>query len=210
MPAEMEKALANFRTEGPAGWSFTQTTVSGKERLVEDFDPKRPEGSKWRLIESKGHAPSDEEAAEYQSGKIQRSSALNAPRLEKQLDPATCEQIEESPAILGCRFRLQSGPDAEEAAKHLLVSVFVDRATHTVSRIEIRSAGPFSPVFGVRIQESSTLLDYGPSRPGEPPLLVRARLSVHGRAFWVKGIDQEMDITWSGHLWRGAAPKPGQ
>jgi len=210
VPAEMEQALAVFRTEGPAGWAYTQSTRSGEDRLVEQFDPLRPEGSKWVLLEAKGRAPTKEEAADYQRGKVQRSSSLNAPRLEKQLDPASCELIEETPALLGCRFHLLPGGEAAEAALHLRVSVFVDRGSHTISRMEIRAFEPFSPVFGVRIRESATILEYTPSRPGEAPLLVRASLSVRGRAFWLHSLDQDMEILWSGHAWRGAPRRPGQ
>jgi hypothetical protein len=210
VPQEMEQALAHFRTEGPSGWAYTQTTQSGGERLIESFDPLRPEGSKWKLLETNGRVPTPDEAAEYQRGKIQRSSALNAPRLEQQLDLGSCEPIEESPALLGCRFRLLAGEGAEEASLHLRVSVFVDRGTHTVSRIEIRSAEPFSPVFGVRIRESLTVLEYAPSRPGEAPLLTRARLTVRGRAFWLHSLDQDMEIRWGDHAWRGAARRSGQ
>ncbi len=198
-PAAITEALASFRTEGPPGWSYTQTTRSGGEVLVERFDPIKPEFLRWTLVEKNGRAPDAEETETYKQGKFRRSSAWNAPRLEQQLDRASCEVIEADSSGIRCRFKLKPDSSGDAASEHLAVIIRLHLPTRCIESVEIVSQAPFSPVFGIRINESSTLLRYSLPNDGKPSLLLNATLRVRGRAFWIKAIKQDMEVTWSEH-----------
>jgi hypothetical protein len=57
-------------------WAYTRTTqpldADRKPKggpTVEEFDPSQPDGSRWTLVEFKGHAPSPDDLAEWQKQK---------------------------------------------------------------------------------------------------------------------------------------------
>ena len=54
LPANLADALEAFRSDGPKGWTYKQTTVAGKESLEETFDPARPESDRWALVAKDG------------------------------------------------------------------------------------------------------------------------------------------------------------
>ena len=48
---QLEQALKTFRTEGPKGWSFTQTTRGEGHSRVERYDAAQPEFDRWTLLQ---------------------------------------------------------------------------------------------------------------------------------------------------------------
>jgi hypothetical protein len=197
LPPEVAEVLRNFRTEGPRGWRYTETTTAGAESLVERYDPLAPETLRWTLVRKNGRAPTDDELRDYRLSKVQRSSAYTAPSLPELLDFASAETL---PAVADCaryRFRLKPGEDRDRSAEHLRVTATWHRPSRTITEIEIASVEPFSPVFGIRIAESRTVLRYALPADDRPSLLQTVTLRVRGRAFWLKSLDQDMQITFS-------------
>lgn len=204
LPLEVKQALDSYRAEGAFGWSFEQCTRSDGEELVESYNPAQAEGLRWNLISKNGRAPSRAEAETYARGKALRSSAWNAPRLEKQIDRASFTLVSNDGQKLVGRFRLLPADAADIAAEHLQVTCTIDLASKTVEQVEIANRTPFSPAFGVRLSHSRTVLTYSLPTAERPSLLQRASMEVRGRMFWVKGIEQTMEIVWGKYAFAGA------
>jgi hypothetical protein len=66
-----------------------------------------------------------------------------------------------------------------------------------MERIELRSTGPFSPAFGVKIAALRTTLTYSVPTAEIPSLPERVVTVVRGTAFWFKSLDAEMDVVFS-------------
>ncbi len=203
VPEEMRAALAGFRTEGPFGWAFTQASSDGRNSLTETYDPSQAEPFRWTLVSRNGVPATEEDRKEYQQSKLIRTSALDAPRLERQLDLDSCEEQSVSERWLKCTFRLKPGEQHDDAHANLSVLVTLDRPSRTITEVEISSLRPFAPVFGVRIESSRTLLSYSLPEEGKPSLLLRAQITVEGRAFWFKSLNQRLEINWSQHRFAG-------
>lgn len=200
LPAEMKDALSRFRTEGPFGWSFTQSSCDAEGKsLVETYDPVQSPPFRWELITKNGAPPNEEDKNQYRQNKVLRSSTLDAPRLESRLDQDSCELIEETPLQMKCRLGLKPGDPSDESSQFMSVLLVLDRPAKTITRVEISNTRPFSPTFGVSIQHSNTSLDYSVPIGDRPSLLLGAEIRIQGRLFWLKTLDQRMTITWTGH-----------
>ncbi len=203
VPVELTQTLAHFSTEGPKGWSFTQTTESAGESLVEYFDAAKFEPNRWTLIRKNGRTPTAEEIAEYNQGKAMGMAGFTAPRLQDQFDPASAVLVRRDAERDVWRFQLKSGGADDKTSHFMAVTVTFYLPTRTIERVEIASTEPFSPVLGVKILEARTVMTYSlPSKDG-PSLLQQATMHVRGRAFWFKSLDQDMNVTFSGHIWAG-------
>lgn len=200
----MRQALDSFRAEGAYGWAFEQSSRSDGEEIVEGYNPAKPEGLRWTLLAKNGRQPTQSETENYARTKALRSSAWNAPRLETQLDRSSCLLVSSDKGKLVCSFRLNAADEADVAAEHLLVTCTADVATKTVERVEIRNREPFSPAFGISIAHSRTVLLYSLPSGERPSLLLRASMEVKGRMFWLKSVDQKMEIVWGKFAYAGA------
>jgi hypothetical protein len=202
-PALMREALEHFQIEGPKYWAFVQTTRAEGRSRVERFDPSQPELLRWSLVSEDGKTPSPAAADDYKQGKVRRSSSWNAPRLEKQIDPATCEIVESGAERLRCRFHLRQDDSSDNAAAHMAVVFSLHVPTRSIESVEIANTEPFSPSFGISIRSSRTVLRYSLPKGDVPSLLLHASLHIEGRAFWIKAISQTMEIVWSDHRFTG-------
>lgn len=206
VPGELETALQSFRTEGPFGWSFVQTSVDAEGKSQQEhFDPAEALPFQWTLLKMNGVVPSTAELKQYQQGKSLRSSALNAPRLEKQLDLESCVEISTTATVLQCRFKLLPSSEQGPELQKLSVRLTLDRPTSTITEVCISNDETLAPVFGVKIHKSQTTLYYSKPSDDTPSLLLKAVIELQGRAFWLKSMDQKLTITWSDH--RLAGPK---
>jgi hypothetical protein len=203
LPAELTAALANFRSEGPKGWSFTQTTRLDGESLVEYFDAARPEDYRWTLRQKNGRPPTGEELADYNQEKAPHSGAFTAPRIQDQFDLTTAVLVSHDDSHSVWRFLLKSGGDDDKTSRFMAVTVTFQQPTRTVERVEIANTAPFSPVLAVKISEVRTVMSYSLPSKESPSLLQQVTLHVRGRAFWFKSLDQDMTVTYSEHVWSG-------
>jgi hypothetical protein len=198
LPANLAGALEAFRADGPKGWAYTQTTVAGPESLVETFDPARPPAEHWALIKKDGRAPTPAELKSYREGKSRNTGGAPAPRLQDQIDRANAAQVRAAGDLAWWRFPMKPGAADDSSAAHLDVTFCFHLPTLTVTSVEIASREPYSPVIGINIAETRTVMTYSLPDEGRPSLLQKVTLRVRGRAFWVKSLDQAMDITYSG------------
>jgi hypothetical protein len=199
LPANLAEALNAFRADGPKGWLYTQTTESGNESLEERFDPALPESDRWVLIARDGRPPTPEELKVYREGKSRRSGGMPPPRLQDQLDPGSATKVRAEGDLVWWRFAMKPGAADDSSAAHLDVTFCFHLPTLTVASVEIASREPYSPMFGIRIAATRTVMTYSLPEAGRPSLLQKVTLRVSGRAFWVKSLDQNMTVTFTGH-----------
>lgn len=203
IPAELAAALKDFRTEGPRGWSFTQTSTARDHSRVESFNPTGRESIQWTLVQQDGHAPTDEESAKYKEIKARRSSNENAPNVKDQINPDSCEIISESAEQGVYRFQLKTGDKDDKSAAFMRVTYTFHRPTQTIEKIELASTEPFSPVFMVKIAEARTVMTYSRPEASRPSLLKEVAVKIRGRAMWVKSLDEDMTVTYSDYVYVG-------
>jgi hypothetical protein len=196
-PPELAAALARFRSDPPPGWSYTQTTSTEGESMVERCDARRPEFERWTLVAKNGRLPTPDELREYREGRSRRSRGGTAPKLTEQLDLSTVERIGSSEGRLTFRCALRPGEHRDTTARFLRATIVVDAPTATVESIELANLRPFSPTLGVTIVEMQTRMTY--SRPdGEAPSLPqRVETRVRGTAFWFKSLDADRLVAYS-------------
>lgn len=197
--ARFEEALQTFRTDGPRGWSFTQTSESGTERRVERFDASKPEFLRWTLVELNGHPPTETQARDYREKLTRRSPTGNAPHLSQQFDLSTLKILSETDerAVLQCR--LKPGEAGDATAQYLTATITFHKPTATIQQVEIASTQPFSPTLGVKIEEMRTLLTYSLPSDTHPTLLQKSSTRLRGRAFYLKSLDADLTVTFTDH-----------
>lgn len=197
LPPELAEALRAFRTDGPKGWRYIQTTRAGNQSLVERFDPAQPDFRRWSLLEKDGRPPTAEETRTYLEGKTRRSAGQTAPRIQDRFDEASAEAIRREGEHSWWRFRLTPGAADDQVAQHMTATLTFHEPSRTIEQVEIASLGPYSPVFAVRITESRTVMNYSRPSSNRPSLLQTITLRLRGRAFWFKSLDEDMTVTFS-------------
>lgn len=195
--ANVVAALSTFRTEGPKGWSFTQTTEGDGRSRVERFDAAQPEFARWTLLQENGRAPTEDETRDYREKLSRRSRGGTAPQLAEQLDPASLELVETTTDRSTYRLRLRPGEEGDVTARFLRATLVFHHPTQTIESLEIASTGAFSPTFGVQIAEMRTLLRYSLPEADRPSLLLEARTRLRGRAFLFKSLDADLRVTFT-------------
>ncbi len=208
IPAELAAALKDFRTEGPRGWGFTQTSIASAHSRVEQFNPAGRDSVQWTLVQQDGRAPNEEEAGKYKELKARRSSNENAPNVKDQINTDSCEILSESAEQGVYRFQLKTGDKDDQSAAFMRVTYTLHRPTQTIEKIELASTEPFSPVFMVKIAEARTVMTYTRPESGRPSLLKEVAVKVRGRAMWVKSLDEDMTVAYSDYVYAGKKPAP--
>lgn len=200
VPPALEAALKTFRTDGPRGWSFTQTSVSGDRTRVERYDAALPEFSRWTLVSDNGRPPSDDELRDYREKLTRRSPAGTAPRLTDQLDLGTLETVSTAGERTTFRCRLKPGEKGDTSAEFLSATLVLHVPTQTIERFELGSAGAFSPAVSVKIAEMKTTMLYSLPAGDRPSLLQSVTTHLRGRAFWFKSLDADLTVSYSDYV----------
>lgn len=198
-PTAFLDTLSAFRPEGPRGWGYDQTTTGDGKTRKERFDPSLPESQRWMLLSIDERAPDQRELQDYRRMKVQRSSLFHAPRLQEQLDLRTAVVEEENESFMRVRLRLKPGDASDRTAEHLSVEATWHKASHAILKICISNTEPFSPVLGISLHQTRTELHYSLPNATTPSLPQRHVITVRGRAYWIKSIDQDLLITFSNH-----------
>lgn len=196
-PPALEAALRNFRTEGPTGWSFVQTSTAGVESLVERFDAAKPDFERWSLVGKNGRAPTADEERDYREKQTRRSRGGTAPRITESLDLSTAELVSESADQLIYRCRLKKGEAGDKTAEFLRATLALHKPTQAIETFELSSTGPFSPALGIKIAEMKTVMSFSRAEGERPSLPIRVTTRLRGRAFWFKSLDQDLTVAYS-------------
>lgn len=203
VPPELAKALADFRTEGPKGWAFTQTTEAEGKSLVEGFDPAKPDFQRWTLVRKDGAEPTADELRDYREKQTRRTGGQTAPNVKDQIDPESCELVSDDGTRATWKFRLRPGSVEDRSAEHMMAAFTLHRATGTIERVELGSFEPFSPMFSVSIAEARTVLTYSLPAGDTPSLLQAVSMKVRGKAMWFKSLDSDLSVVYSDYVYAG-------
>ena len=200
VPAELQTAIAEFRTEPPKGWAFTQTTAADGKSTVERYEAARPEFDRWKLLSVDGRTPNPDELARYGDTRARRSRGGTAPHLGSQLDPASAQSVSEDAGRLTLRLKLKPGETSDRTAAHLRATLVWHKPTRAIERFELENTAEFSPAIGVTIREVKTVIAYRLPEGDAPALLQEVSTRQRGTAFWFKSLDAEMKVTYTDYV----------
>jgi len=195
--AELAAALQTFGTEGPRGWSFTQTTAGEGHSRIERYDAARPDFERWTLLQEDGRAPTADELQDYREKLSRRSRGGTAPRLADQLDLSTVEIVADTSDRTTYRCRLKPGEPCDLTAKFLAATLVLHKPTQTIESFALAATEPFSPSFGVNIAEMKTTMTYSLPAGDRPSLLQKTTTCLRGRAFYFKSLDADLTVTFT-------------
>jgi hypothetical protein len=119
LPVALREALESFRTEGPKGWAFTQTTRSPERSRVETFDPRQDFHLKWTLVTENDVPPTTTELETYRQQQTRRSGGATAPNVKEQMDYSTAELISDDGTTATWLLRLKPGGNDDSSAEHM-------------------------------------------------------------------------------------------
>ncbi len=202
-PPELARALDGFRTGGPKGWAFVQSTASEERSLVERFDPLQPDHLKWTLESKNGRSPTPDETIQYRREQTRRTGGETAPDVLGQIVRDSCTLLERSADRSQWRFDLAPGGGDDMSAEHMHLTVTLHEPSNTIERVVLASREPFSPVLGVKVAEARTTIEYSLPDNERPSLLQRITVRVRGRAFFFKSLDSDMVVTYSDYRYAG-------
>lgn len=197
LPEDLRAALAGYRAEGSKGWAFTQSTRAAGKSLVERYDPRLPEFRRWTLLQKNGRPPTEKELATYTEQQTRRSRGDTAPNVKEQIDEATGQRVEDDGTRAHWRFRLRTTDEDDRSAAHMAVTFVLHRPTATIERMELASFEPFKPVTGIAIEQARTVVEYSLPEGERPTLLQRITVTLRGRAWWIKSLDDDMEVVYS-------------
>lgn len=197
LPAYFEQALAHFTSDAPRGWAYTLTTTRGSETSVERFDPSRPKGGEWTLLQRDGRAPTVEEIERYLRYKASTTPPTARATFEKgDIDRDTFTLTREDAA--GAEFRGTFRGDLKEPLlAHLVLDLKIAKASPAVQSFTLRLAGPFSPALGVKMTELEVSMEFSPPTAERPALPLASRSRFRGRLFFLKTIEEDVSIAYS-------------
>lgn len=198
VPPELAAALVHFRGDPPAGWSYTQTTSAQDKSTVERFDAAKPVFERWSLVQQDGHAPTADETRHYAEIRSRWSRTGTAPKITDQLDLDSVEAAGVTGDRATFRSRLRPGESGDKTAAFLRATIVVHTPTQTIESIELVSIGEFNPTVGVKIVEMKTRMTYALPAGETPALPQKVETRVRGKAFWVKSLDADLSVTYSG------------
>jgi hypothetical protein len=197
VPAYLREAINRFHAEPPAGWAYTVTTTRGNETSSERFDPARPKGGEWTLLQRDGRAPTADELERYVRFKAGNTPATARGTFERgdlDLDGAQLVREDAERAQFQVRFRA----DADQPLlAHVYLELTVRKAPATVEQCVLRLFETFSPALGVRMHElavTTTLTAPTDDRPALPREVVSR---FRGRMFFLVPIEEDLRIVYS-------------
>jgi len=195
----LAEVLKNFRTEGPKGWSFTQSTTAEGRTMIEHYDSARPEFNRWTLISEDGRTPNDETQRRYRDKFSRYSSSGTAPQLSDQIDQSSLVVETETAERITYQGRLKPSEKEDRTAAFLRAVIVWHKATGTIESLVIENTAPFAPSFGVKIEQMKTTMTYSLPAPAQPSLLQSVVTRLRGTAFWIKSIDADMTVAYSAY-----------
>jgi len=208
VPDEINSALNTFRAEGARGWSFVQTMQTEKEKLVERYDPSKPENARWVLLQKDGHAPTASDLKEYADKLSRRGGGDTAPDVVHQLDRNAATRVSDDAQKSVYRFRLKPGGKDDASAAFMSATFTYDKATRSFEKVEISNIEPFAPMFAVKVNEARTVVHYQLPTADHPILLDHITVKIRGRALIIRSLDEDMTVTYSDYKYTGQKLPP--
>lgn len=198
MPAYLRAALNNFTPGVPAGWACTITTTRNEIMLVERFDPSRPAGLQWTLLQTQGRAPTPEEVAKYRNSRPPGSPVGPQANFQKgDIEPGSLTLVSEDAdrASFKGTFR-DEATGADKMLGHLVLHLTVNKLHPHVEKYTLSLAAPYNPVLGVKMNELQVEATYLPPKAGRPALPSTHASRFTGRILLIS-TEESLRVTFS-------------
>lgn len=202
----VEQAIgaAESRAEPDQRWAFTSTVTANGARLSARYDPSRPAGEEWTLIEPAGEdALSDEQRAVLnglrRQAEADRQLMVEGARQDYGVRPYVREGLalsDESATEKRYAFRpvddvgLTSPPDSNgpKMAEHLSGELVIATSEPMLAEVRLHATESFKPNAAARINALDLAWRFGEVEPGGPIAILGSDTRASGRALF-RGFD---------------------
>ena len=196
------------RAEHDYAYTRSLRLVTAGERIdrVERFDPTRPDGARWRLLEIEGREPDADELADYDGDDHDGRAFRLYSDVIGGLDPLDAELVELTPERAIYRLRETKAAfldeDEQEFAKYLDSRLVVDRRGPVpyVSELDIVAPAPFRPSMAARIERFETRFRYAPHPETGEILPSEIRIDLAVTALWVVSVEAMTEIAFRDYV----------
>jgi len=198
MPAYLRSALDSFTPGVPAGWACTITTVRNERTMVERFDPARPAGSQWTLLQNQGRAPTADEMTKYASSRPPGSPVGPQANFEKaDIEPGSLSLIHEDADRAEFKGAFREGSSgADKMLGHLVLRLIVAKKQPHVEKYTLSLSSPYNPVLGVKMNELQVEAAFRPPSTDRPALLYSHTSRFSGRVLLIP-TEENLRVTFS-------------
>lgn len=187
MPGYLRTALNHFSPDVPTGWAYTLETTRNGRSMVERFDPSRPAGGQWTLLQLEGRSPSTEEFEKYaQSRPSAGSGGMQANFQRADIEPGSLKLISEDATrarFLG-EFRAESA-GADKMLAHLAITLTVNKALAYVEAYLLELKEPYWPVLTVKMNTLEVEATFSEPSESTSSLPVRQESHFVGRVLLI-------------------------
>jgi hypothetical protein len=208
MPEYLKTALRHFSPGLPAGWAYSVSTLRGRDRAIERFDPTAAVDLQWTLLERDGRKPSEDEQKKYRSYKttFAENPRIAFTRGDLDLGSLHLEREDTVRAEYTCRFRSDI---SDPLLSHLRLALTVTKQPAFVERSELFLVEPFSPVLGVKNLELKTQTAFSSPTASRPSLPLRTTTHFRGKLFLIISIEEDLQSDFSDFVFMPGKPVSG-
>jgi hypothetical protein len=205
-PDLVERALASMENADPSQWAYTETMVQKGTTVIHRHDPTRPEGERWLLVSVDDRPPTEKERAEYAERRARETETQDDDDrgIRAMIAPGSLNLIGEDPVHATYAF----DPVTEDSGdaklyEHLDATLRVVKEGPYVDRIELGNPEPFSPGFGLKVKQFSTVMTFAPQGEQRSALPHSESFRLVGRALLVKKVDVDVELTYDDYRFGG-------
>lgn len=208
MPEYLKTALAHFSPGPPASWAYSVSTLRGRDRALERFDPSSSVDLQWTLLERDGRKPSEDEQKKYRSYKttFAENPRIAFTRGDLDLDSLHLEHEDAFRTEYSCRFRSDI---SDQLLSHLRLVLTVTKEPAFVEKSELSLVEPFSPVLGMKNLELKIQTVFSPPTASRPSVPLKTVTHFRGKLFLFIPIEEDLQSDFSDFVFRPAKPIVG-
>lgn len=196
LPAYFHAAFARMGTEAPRGWAYTMRTARGSGVSVERYDPSRPRGGEWTLLERDGRAPDAAEIERYLRYKSANAPVDRATFAKGDVDLASVVLARETDDVAEFQALFRDDVSAP-LLPHLALVMLVDKERQAVTEYTLRLRAPFSSGLGMRMQALVVRTTFDPPADERPALPRMTESRFRGRMFFLVTVEEELRVEYS-------------
>lgn len=223
LPPLVERALETMERSEQDGYAYTMKMSEPGKSSTAHFDPARPAGKTWDLLEKDGKKPTAKEVESFRKERAEREkkraeqseeekkkkSRGGDKELRELIALGSVQLISESPERASYRFRMRSDDESEQAMfESIRGTLVVSKAGPHVESLDLASTGEMKPIIGVKISEFHLRLTFFPPDGHGRAFPATIQAKIKGRAMLVKKIDQDTSVTFSDYAIRQSPGGP--
>jgi hypothetical protein len=198
MPDYLRTAINRFSPTVPAGWAYTLTTTRNGEVLVERFDPSRPPGGQWSLLQCFGRSPTAEELEKYAKSRPTADSGGAQSNFQKaDIEPGSFQLVSENAEQAEFLGGFRAGSDgADKMLGHLNLRVIVSKKQSYIKTSVLELKEPYWPVFGVKMNVLRVETSFEAATAGHPSLPTVQQSHFAGRILLISN-EEKLQLAFS-------------